>query len=213
MNKLKIAIRFGFVTALLAANTPAQTAPRPTPAPAGTILEAHAHEYAPLHEAVLEIKDFSFKTLDDKSLNLRAAAQGKQLVLVHYFAAWCHNSNYDVETINELYRKYKDSGLQVIGVCEYSKPEELRNFIKQHNPEYPICLESEKTKDRLKTTHYNYRTAAQDPRLWGTPFNLMLQTSDFSASGEVVARRAQVAFGELMKPEVEALIKQELKIR
>ena len=57
-----------------------------------------------------------------------------------------------------------------------------------------------------------YRTAAQDQRLWGTPFNMMLQPSDFSASGEVVAKRAQVAFGELMKTDVEAFIKEQLKI-
>lgn len=213
MNKLIIAIRLCFVAWLVAVTTQAQTAPRPTPAPASTTIEVHAHEYAPLHEAALEIKDFSFKTLDDKPLSLREASQGKQLVLVHFFAAWCHNSNYDVETINELYRKYQDQGFQVIGVCEYSKPDELREFIKRHNPEYPICLESEKTKDRLKTTHYAYRTAARDPRLWGTPFNLMLQVSDFSASGEIIARRAQVAFGELMKAEVETFIKQQLKTR
>jgi peroxiredoxin len=209
MSKLRIAIRLGFVAALLAVAGQAQTAP----AQKGTTIEAHAHEYAPLREATLEIKDFSFKTLDDKLLNLREAVQGKQLVLVHYFAAWCHNSNYDVETINELYRKYKDYSFQVIGVCEYSKPEELRDFIKRHNPAYPICLESEKTKDRLKTTHYAYRTAAQDPRLWGTPFNMMLQPSDFNASGEVVVKRAQVAFGELMKTDVEAFIKQQLKVQ
>lgn len=200
----KRAIKLGLGVALLALTASAQT---------GKTIEARAHEYAPLHEARLEIKDFTFKTLDDKPLNLREAAQGKQLVLVHYFAAWCHNSNYDVVTINELYRKYKDQGFQVIGVCEYSKPSELRDFIKKHNPEYPICLESEKTKDRVKTTHYTYRTAAQDPRLWGTPFNLLLQTSDFSTGGEVVANRAQVAFGELMKSEVEEFIKQQLKIR
>ncbi len=208
MSKSVIVIRLGFVAALLAVAVQAQT----KPAQNSTTIEVHAHEYAPLHEATLEVKDFTFKTLDDRLLNLRAAAHGKQLVLVHFFAAWCHNSNYDVETINELYRKYKDQGFQVIGICEYSKPEELREFIKQHNPAYPICLESEKTKDRLKTTHYTYRTAAQDSRLWGTPFNLLLQTSDFSESGEVVAKRAQVAFGELMKTDVEAFIKQQLKI-
>ena len=209
MSKPITAIKFGLGAALLVATVQAQT----KPAQNSTTIEVHAHEYAPLHEAAVEVKDFTFKTLDDTRLNLRAAAQGKQLVLVHYFAAWCHNSNYDVETINELYRKYKDQGLQVIGVCEYSKPAELRDFIQRHQPEYPICLESEKTKDRQKTTHYTYRTAAQDPRLWGTQFNLILQVSDFSASGEVVARRAQVAFGELMKAEVEAFIKEQLKIR
>ena len=31
---------------------------------------------------------------------------------------------------------------------------DLREFIKKHQPEYPICLESQKTKDREKTTHW-----------------------------------------------------------
>ena len=180
---------------------------------AQVVVEAHAHEYAPLREARFELKDFTFKTLDDVKVNLREMAAGNKLVLVHYFAAWCHNSNYDVDTVNELYRKYKDRGLAVIAICEYSKPGDLREFIKKHQPEYPICLESQKTKDREKTTHWTYRKAADDTRDWGTPFNILLSASDFNADGDVIANRALVGFGELMKSEVETYIRQQLKIR
>jgi glutathione peroxidase-family protein len=181
-------------------------------AQAQTTLEAHSHEYAELQPAELEIKDLTFKTLDGKPLSLRELAAGHKLVLVHYFAAWCHNSNYDVETIKELYAKYKDQGFQVLAICEYSKPSELRDFIKKYQPAYPIVLESQKNKDREKTTHYAYRTSLQDKRLWGTPFNLLLNPADFRASGQIVATHAQVAFGELMKSEVEKYIRQQLNL-
>ena len=181
-------------------------------AQAQTKVETHDHEYAELQAAELGIKDLTFKTLDGKPLSLRELAAGNKLVLIHYFAAWCHNSNYDVETIKELYAKYKDQGFQVMAICEYSKPNELRDFINKYQPSYPIVLESERTKDREKTTHYDYRTSLQDKRLWGTPFNLLLNTADFQAMGDVVTNRAQAAFGELMKSEVEQYIRQQLKL-
>ena len=180
---------------------------KPTPKPTPVVLEAHAHDYAELREVVLPIRDFTFKTLADAPVNLRATGQGQKLVLVHFFAAWCHSSNYDVETINELYRKYKDQGLAVIGVCEYSKPDELREFIQKHQPEYPIVLESKRTKDRTNTLHYAYRQALEDKRSWGTPLNLFLPVADFRAEGEYVTARTHSALGELMKPDVDAWIK------
>jgi len=181
-------------------------------AQAQTKVETHDHEYAELQAAELEIKDLTFKTLDGKTLSLRELAAGNKLVLIHYFAAWCHNSNYDVETIKELYAKYKDQGFQVMAIGEYAKPNELRDFINKYQPPYPIVLESQRTKDREKTTHYAYRTQLQDKRLWGTPFNLLLNVADFQATGEVVTNRAHVAFGELMKSEVEQYIRQQLKL-
>lgn len=193
---------------------PTQTPkPTPTPAPAPIVLEAHAHEYGELREFVLPIKDFTFNNLADAPFNLRAAGQGKRLVLVHYFAAWCHSSNYDVETVNELYRKYKDDGFTVIAVCEYSKPDEVREFIKKHQPEYPIVIESKRTKDRTNTEHYAYRQAMEDKRLWGTPLNIFLPAADFRADSAFVTSRTFIALGELMKPEVEKFIRQQLQLK
>src|SRR5689334_1825829 len=120
--------------------------------------DERGHYYVPMREVEMEIKDFSFATLDGKTIKLSDALKGQKLVLIHYFAAWCHNSNFDVVTMKELYEKYKDRGFLVIGVCEYSRPEELREFIEKHKPTYPICMEGDgKLKDRTGTTHYFYR--------------------------------------------------------
>ncbi len=170
------------------------------------------HHYVPLREVEMEIKDFSFATLDGKTVRLSEVVKGKKLVLIHYFAAWCHNSNFDVKTMKELYEKYNDRGFTVIGVCEYSKEIELRSFIERHQPEYAICIEGDgKTKDLTGTTHYAYRSKLDDNRHWGTPLNILIAAEDVQKKGEVVAKRVRIATGEVIKSEFEELIREKLK--
>ncbi len=170
------------------------------------------HHYVPMREVEMEIKDFSFATLDGKTINLREAVKDKKLVLVHYFAAWCHNSNFDVKTMKELYEKYKDQGFLVIGVCEYSNEAELRGFIERHQPDYPICVEGDgKTKNRTGTTHYTYRSKLDDNRHWGTPLNVLISGEDIQKKGDVIAKRVRIAPGEVIKSEFEELIQEKLK--
>jgi peroxiredoxin len=170
------------------------------------------HHYVPLREVEMEIKDFTFPTLEGGRINLRESAQTPNLILVHYFAAWCHNSNFDVKTMTEIYDRYRDQGLLVIGVCEYSSRDELRDFIKKHKPTYPICIEGDgRKKDRTGTTHYAYRSRVDDQRLWGTPLNILIDAAVIEPDGEVVARNARVAPGEVIKTELEELIREKLR--
>lgn len=176
-----------------------------------TAQDDHGHYYVPLREVEMEIKDFSFATPDGKTINLREAVKGKKLVLVHYFAAWCHNSKFDVKTMKELYEKYKDQGFTVIGVCEYSNEAELRGFIETYKPTYPICVEGDgKMKDRTGTTHYTYRNQLDDNRHWGTPLNILISDEDMLKTGDVVTRRVRIAPGEVIKSEFEELIREKL---
>lgn len=170
------------------------------------------HYYVPLRDVQMEIKDFSFATLDGQTIRLSEAVKGKKLVLVHYFAAWCHNSNFDVKTMKELYEKYKDQGFAVIGVCEYSNEAELRGFIERHQPEYPICIEGDgKFKDRTGTTHYAYRSKLDDNRHWGTPLNVLIAADDIQKNSNIIAKRVRIAPGEVVKSEFEELIREKLK--
>lgn len=196
-NALKIICLFVFLALGLGGKAAAQ--------------DDHGHYYVPLREVEMEIKDFSFATLDDKTLHLRDMVKGKKLVLIHYFAAWCHNSKFDVSTMKDLYEKYKDKGFTVIGVCEYSNETELRGFIEKYKPTYPICIEGDgKMKDRTGTTHYAYRSQLDDNRHWGTPLNILISADDVLKTGEVIARRVRIAPGEVIKKEFEELIRETL---
>lgn len=169
------------------------------------------HQYASLREVKLKLKDFTYPTLDGREINLRAAAQGKRLVLVHYFAAWCHNSNYDVVTINKLYEQYKQQGFAVVGVCEYSSAEELQSFIEKNKPAYPVCVEGSDKTPYNDSTHYRYRKQLDDGRKFGTPFNVMIRAAETEPKGDTFAKRVHAAAGELIEEEVEKFIKQELQ--
>jgi len=170
------------------------------------------HQYGPLHKAKVEVKDFSFLRLEGRPLSLREVAQGGRVVLITYFAAWCHNSNYDVETINELYAKYKDQGFAVIGVCEYSDAEELKRFVAEHKPTYPICLEGGHDTPREETSHFKYRRKTGDLRQWGTPFNLLVRAEDIKTKGDTFTKNVHAAAGELIKAEAEEFIRKQLQL-
>jgi peroxiredoxin len=180
--------------------------------------DRHDHEFAPLRDVKIGMTDFTFPTLEEgQSLNLREAVRGKKMVLLTYFAAWCHNSNFDVNTIKALHHKFGKKGLAVISVCEYSSKDELRAFIARHKPEYPTCLESDdQLTDRATTTHFKYRTEAGDrERKWGTPLTLIFRAdelndpSDSKSNGKPLIN-ARAAFGEMIRNEAEDFIKQQL---
>lgn len=160
----------------------------------------------------LTYRNFVLPTsVEGQSLDLRTAAKGKKLMLVTYFAAWCENSNHDIETIKHLQKKFGDKGLGIIGVSNYSEPKEVKEFITKHQPLYPIAMESNDDKQRENTTHYNYRKLCGDNRKWGTPFTLLIEAKNIKADGEIFAEEMMAAKGELDKKEAEKLIKQLLK--
>jgi len=170
------------------------------------------HDYASLFQIDMQVDDFTFPLLEGGEIRLRDAVRGRKLILIHYFASWCHNSNYDVVTINELYRKYRDAGLEVIAVCEYSNRDSIRKFVGKHKPEYRIAVEGNgKRNERATSTHYKYRMKAADTRLWGTPLNILIDARDITPDGDIVASKARIANGELIKSEVEELIQELLK--
>lgn len=172
--------------------------------------EGNEHHYGPMREAEIDLKDFTYPTTQGGSIRLRDAIRDKKLVILHYFAAWCHNSNYDVKTMTEIHNRYKDQGVLVLGVFEYSKNNEIRDFLQKHSPPYPICIEGGKKLDRTATTHYAYRKRVNDDRAWGTPLNLMFTAADVQDEGEIVASRVRVALGEVVKSEIEDWIQSNL---
>jgi peroxiredoxin len=170
------------------------------------------HSLVTFQSQKLTYRNFVLPTsVEGQQVDLRAAAKGKKLVLITYFAAWCENSNHDVETIKHLQKKFGDKGLGIVGVSNYSEPKEIKEFITKHQPLYPIAMESNDDKQRENTTHYSYRKLCGDTRKWGTPFTLLIETKNMKADGEILVDDLLAAKGELDKKEAEKLIKQLLK--
>ena len=167
----------------------------------------NGHEYSPLQEKAVNYKNWTLNDLaGNKPVNLRSLMQGKKLVMVLYFAPWCPNWRNEAPVAASLYEKYKSQGFEIVGVSEYGSRDDVKAFFGPTGPPYPIVSESESRDDRDKTLHYAYRQLTGDTRKWGSPWNIFLEPSKCSSSGEVLMEKAWVVNGELIEADADKFI-------
>ena len=169
------------------------------------------HEYAPIKKEKINYENWTYKNIvTGEDMNLREFAKDKKLVLVLYFAPWCHNSQYQMPFTKKLYEKYKDRGLGVVGVSSYASEDRVENYIKQEKIDFPVVAESFELNKRIYTKHYKYRQETGDKRKWGTPFNVFLVSSDISRNGEILVKKPYTVAGELIEADTEKFIREKL---
>ncbi len=67
-----------------------------------------------------------------------------QVIILEFWATWCGPCKEEIPVLNQLYRKYKDKGLVVIGVSLDSKqPKEVKKFLDQLQVDYINVMEDE----------------------------------------------------------------------
>tara|TARA_Y100000590_G_C15651796_1_gene989049 strand:+ start:259 stop:1086 length:828 start_codon:yes stop_codon:yes gene_type:complete len=90
----------------------------------------------------LKEDSFSFMVSDESALlvekeisleNLRG-----QVVLINFWATWCGPCRMEIPDLNELYKKYKDLGLEILGVSTSDSKTQLKQFINAYNMFYPV---------------------------------------------------------------------------
>jgi len=61
------------------------------------------------------IDDFTLDDLDNEQMSL-SDIQGDQLTVIDFWATWCKPCTKAMPKLNDLYNKYKDDGLAMIGI-------------------------------------------------------------------------------------------------
>ncbi|MEW6212402.1 MAG: redoxin family protein [Acidobacteriota bacterium] len=168
-------------------------------------------EHAPIVERAMDFLDFTLKTVGGEDFNLRRFAEGKKLIIVGFVAGWCKNSNQNGHVIKRLADKYRERGLGVVIVSEYSSPEEMRIHIGRIGIDYPVVVETDRRDRRKKSAHYDFRRAAGDNRKWGTPFYVLIDARDIEpAPSRTLARRVHTVSGEIIESQAEAFIERRI---
>ncbi len=91
------------------------------------------HSFAP---------DFSLQDLDGQPLQL-ANYRGK-VVLLDFWATWCAPCRDEIPHFVTLQDKYREQGLQVIGISMDDGPKPVREFYQQFKMNYPVALGTDK---------------------------------------------------------------------
>lgn len=90
--------------------------------------------------------NFSFPDLDGELLALDDSRFAGKAVVVNIFGSWCPNCNDEAPLLAEWYRRYRDRGLEIVGLAyEFTGDPErdrelVRRFADRYDIEYPLLL-------------------------------------------------------------------------
>ncbi|MDE6395085.1 MAG: AhpC/TSA family protein, partial [Duncaniella sp.] len=87
-------------------------------------------------------KDFTVE-YDGKTENFSSYVKPGRFTLVDFWASWCGPCVRQLKVIKELYARYKDRGLDVVGVAVWDKPEDTLEAIKKHDLPWPCIINAQ----------------------------------------------------------------------
>jgi peroxiredoxin len=84
--------------------------------------------------------DFSLPGLTGDTIHL-SSYRGK-VVLLDFWATWCDPCREEIPHLVDLQNKYRDQGLQIIGISMDDGPEPVRDFYQRLHMNYPVAMGS-----------------------------------------------------------------------
>lgn len=67
------------------------------------------------------------------------------LLVINFMAAWCGPCIHELPVLNKLYRKYRNKGLQIIGISiDLGGPGKIQELIRSAEVEFPVFWYGEK---------------------------------------------------------------------
>jgi thiol-disulfide isomerase/thioredoxin len=101
---------------------------------------------------------FSFPDLDGRLVSLQDARFHGKVVLVDVFGSWCPNCNDQAPVLGDLYRKYHDRGLEIVGLAYEMTGDRardavyVRKYAERHHVVYPLLLAGTSDKSEASET-------------------------------------------------------------
>jgi thiol-disulfide isomerase/thioredoxin len=80
---------------------------------------------------------------DHNNVPVKMADYKGKVVILNFWATWCGPCKQEIPAFVELYDRYKDKGLVIVGVSIDDTVEQLRPFMKEWRMQYPVLQMNE----------------------------------------------------------------------
>lgn len=127
--------------------------------------------------------DFTLKDLQGNEWTLRK--QKGKVIILDFWATWCKPCVATIPIFNELYEKYNDKGLLILGIG-LDEEQALRRFMESHNISYPVLIGN--------------REIAQKYRIYAIPSTFVIDKE-----GKITSRHVG------LEPEMQTTLEEEIK--
>jgi cytochrome c biogenesis protein CcmG/thiol:disulfide interchange protein DsbE len=71
------------------------------------------------------------------------ADQRGKVILLNFWATWCHACKSEMSSMNDLYRSFKDRGLEVFAVSIDSSENSPRSFVEGKGLSFPVLFDKD----------------------------------------------------------------------
>lgn len=85
--------------------------------------------------------DFTGKSLSGK--NIKLSEQRGRVVILNFWATWCAPCKKELPYFNQLYAKYKNVGLEILGVNIDKNSDEAKEMSRDLSISFPLLLDPE----------------------------------------------------------------------
>ncbi|MDR2542561.1 MAG: TlpA family protein disulfide reductase [Treponema sp.] len=84
-------------------------------------------------------QDFTLQMLNGERVSL-SSYRGK-VVFLNFWATWCPPCRQEMPSMEVLYQRYKEHGLEMLAVNLRENPNEVRQFIQENGYTFPVLLD------------------------------------------------------------------------
>jgi thiol-disulfide isomerase/thioredoxin len=106
----------------------------------GEVVKAFAEAGLPLLKNSVSPIDFTVNFMDKESVKL-SGLKGK-VVFLNFWATWCGPCRGEMPSMESLYQKFKDKGLEIAAVNAGENSKDVGAFMKTNKLSFPAALDS-----------------------------------------------------------------------
>ena len=86
-------------------------------------------------------RDFSLAAMTGETISL--SAQKGKVVFLNFWATWCGPCRHEMPSMEALYNRFKEEGLEILAVNSMEQQEEVLDFMTSNGLSFPVPLDED----------------------------------------------------------------------